>query len=652
MVEIGQIVDERYQIIQEIGNGENSTVYLAHDLILDRKVAIKILIVPLQSGSQKSQHFEEIAAAMSELNDPRIVNIYDIGNDHGNQYIVMEYVSGTNLQEYLQMNFPLSFEEIQRIMEQVLFAVNAAHSMGFIHGDLKLSNILIDDEKNIKVSDFGLSSALKEIGIKPINVTDIYYLAPELLKGGYPSKQSDLYSLGIIFFELLNQSLFLIDGDPNSITVDQMTSIRQKDPQIPQSFENIITIAMASDLNNRYHSAGQMLDDLNTALKSERFNEPKIIFDKPDFLPESSNSKEILEEFPEPEKPLKQKTHWSDQKKIFVIATSVIVFVFLLLTLILLLNHKKSIELTDVTNMTVNEATSALKEQKLVISPKVERVSDKTIKAGHVIKTDPPARTVVKEGSTVRLYVSTGVPKTKIEDYSSQPFSEVSDILRRKGLKVEVEKEYSDKIKEGLIISQSIESGKNVPEGTSITLTVSKGVETFTMDNLIGSSGEDVIDFANRTGLNQIADPPQYSDQYPAGTVMSQQPAYGSKLKKGDSFHVTLSLGPEPKKNLPNDYDTDDSDNSNDSDSKDSDTDSDSKDLVVEDLIGMSLIEANDYASDNGLNVVEDPAKFSDKYEAGQVISQWPSKGAHIKEGDTIHITLSKGSQPSNGTSH
>jgi len=228
------------------------------------------------------------------------------------------------------------------------------------------------------------------------------------------------------------------------------------------------------------------------------------------------------------------------------ISGGIIVGVVLLLLFLLLINHKKEIAMPDITNLSEKQAVELLKSKKLKISPKVEKLSDSKIPAGNIIRTEPPINSKIKEGTIVRLFVSTGAPTYKMADFTSQSYTEAKDTLDRHGIKVKVKREYSDTIREGIVMDQSIRPNRRITKGTTVTLTVSKGQKEITMIDLTGYSRKSITDFANDHSLTKVEDPAQYSGDYEKGTVIAQSPAPGSKLKKGDNFHVTFSLGTRP----------------------------------------------------------------------------------------------------------
>lgn len=624
MMEIGYAIGGRYRIIQEIGSGELSIVYLARDLILDRDVAVKVLRYQLTEGSTVSKLFEQSAVSITELNDPHLISIYDVGNDNGNQYLVMESVRGNNLQDYLLQNFPLQIEQVQKIVLQMTLAVNKAHSLGFIHGDLKPQNILIDNKSIVKLSDFGLMDALKQIGIIPVNASSLFYRAPEQLDGAIATKQSDLYAIGVILFEMLNGSLPFDGGMPIAAIVEKLSLIREFQPQVSKSFENIITRSTALNPKDRYASAEEMAQDIQTALDTSRINEAKLYVGSHDVA--SIDDEGHLTSAKDQNK---KKKHLSKQKKILVFAGTICTMLLITLLLVVLLNRKKDVEIPDLANIDQDSAVSELQSEKLKISPKIEKISDDHISVGKVIKTDPPAHTKVKEGSAVRLFVSSGHQTFNIGDYVSKTFVDAKDELERKGLKVKSTRKYSDTVKEGLIIEQNVNPGTKVSKGSTVVITVSKGVEPITMPNFVGVSLNDALDFAAKNNLNLVEDIPQFSDSFPSRTIIKQSPDFGIKLKKGDDFHVTYSKGSKPRVNLPND----------------------DPGLMLVNLIGENRTNVNIYAKNHGLKIVEETAQYSDEYEEGTVINQYPESGIKVKSGDSIRVTYSLGPQPQSQSS-
>ena len=275
----GYKLGSRYQIIRPLGEGGMANVYLARDLVLDREVSVKLLRLDLRDDPQTNRRFQREATAATRLNDPHIVGIYDVGEDHGMQFMVMQYVKGTDLKQYISKHFPIPLAQVVDIMEQVLSAVEAAHEHGIIHRDLKPQNILIDENKNIKITDFGIATASSENTLTQTNTVmgSVHYLSPEQARGSVATKQSDIYSLGIILFELLTGKVPFEGENAVSIAIkhfrSQIPSVRAINANIPQSMENVVIKATAKDPQQRYASAAEMAADLKTSLDPDRAND-------------------------------------------------------------------------------------------------------------------------------------------------------------------------------------------------------------------------------------------------------------------------------------------------------------------------------------------------------------------------------------------
>ena len=283
MIDKGYLLGDRYRIIDTLGEGGMANVYLAEDIILQRKVAVKILRLDLQKEPQTLARFQREALATSELSHPNIVSVLDVGTDHGLPYMVMEYVDGPNLEEYIQKKSPLDLHEVIRIMDQILSAMTLAHKHNVIHRDLKPQNVLMDKKGNIKIADFGIAVALNQSSITQTNsaMGSVHYMSPEQTRGGLVTKQSDIYSLGIILYELITGKVPFNGDTPVAIALkhaqEPIPSIRKKDPKVPQALENVVLKATAKDPRDRYASAQGMKADLDTSLDPSRKDEPVFV---------------------------------------------------------------------------------------------------------------------------------------------------------------------------------------------------------------------------------------------------------------------------------------------------------------------------------------------------------------------------------------
>ncbi len=281
MIEIGKKISGRYLIIGNIGSGGMANVYLARDLILDREVAVKVLRFDFQNDQAAIRRFQREALAVTELVHPNIVSVYDVGEEDGMQYLVMEYVKGMDLKRYIQTRYPIPYLTVVEIMQQILSAIALAHDHRIIHRDLKPQNILINEDGVVKIVDFGIAIALSETSITQTNsmLGSVHYLSPEQARGSMATNQSDLYAIGIILYEMLTGKV-PFDGE-SAVTIalkhfqEEIPSVRIYDPNVPQSLENVVLHATAKEPADRYKTADEMNQDISTALSPERLNEPR-----------------------------------------------------------------------------------------------------------------------------------------------------------------------------------------------------------------------------------------------------------------------------------------------------------------------------------------------------------------------------------------
>ena len=574
MIDKGYLLGERYRIIDTLGEGGMANVYLAEDIILQRKVAVKILRLDLQNEPQTQARFQREALATSELSHPNIVSVLDVGTDHGLPYMVMEYVDGPDLKEYIRQNAPLDLHEVIRIMDQILSAVALAHKHNVIHRDLKPQNILMDKRGNIKIADFGIAVALNQSSVTQTNsvMGSVHYMSPEQTRGGLVTKQSDIYSLGIILYELITGTVPFNGDTPVSIALkhaqEPIPSIRKKDQSVPQALENVVLKATAKDPRDRYATAQAMQADLNSSLDPERADEPVFVpnhgnnNDKtivlPGFkAPEKEQTVESEEEN-KPDKKEKKKDFWQNVKShkwwwIFsVIAAGLIIFI-MIFALSGNNNKPRQVHIPDVTNITEKRAEKRLEAAGLQVGKVIRRQSD-DIKKGHVIGTKPAAGNRVDQGKAIILIVSSGTSMVKVPDVVGDNYDEAAEKLENQGFDVVREDQYSNKMAKGNIISQSIAAGVEVkPTQTTITLVVSRGkqikpkINTVTLKDLHNYSLKSAQDYAKEHGLTlQINQ--EYSDEVERGLVISMQPEAGTKVDRGSTVTIKVSRGPKEEK--------------------------------------------------------------------------------------------------------
>ena len=521
MIQIGKIFAGRYRIIKQIGRGGMADVYLAKDLILDgEEVAVKVLRTNYQTDPIAVARFQREARAMADLDHPHIVRITDIGEEDGQQYLAMEYVAGLDLKRYIKEHYPLSNEEAVRIMGQILLAMRLAHAKGIIHRDLKPQNILLTPDGTAKVTDFGIAVAFAETSLTQTNsmLGSVHYLSPEQARGSKATIQSDIYAMGIIFFEMLTGHI-PYDGD-SAVTIalqhfqKPLPSVIAENPSVPQSLENIVIKATAKKLTERYQTVSEMYVDLLSSLSYNRRNEPKLVFEdtsKVDTktLPKISQSTltAIPKVQPKEESPQNQKTTQKAasketvakpvKKRRFKARYLVLLasFILVLASLFWIVSKTPAtVEIPNVVGQTEAEAKENLKKANFEIGEEKSEASD-TVEEGRVIRTDPDAGSSRKEGTKVNLIISSGQQSFKIGNYIGRKSTDV--IAELKGKKVpenliKVVEEESSETEAGLVMRQSLPEGTtyDLSKATEITLTVAKKVTSVPMPSYIGSSLE------------------------------------------------------------------------------------------------------------------------------------------------------------------
>jgi len=574
VIDKGYLLGERYRIIDTLGEGGMANVYLAEDIILQRKVAVKILRLDLQNESQTQARFQREALATSELSHPNIVSVLDVGTDHGLPYMVMEYVDGPDLKDYIRENSPLDLREVIQIMDQILSAVALAHKHNVIHRDLKPQNILMDKRGNIKIADFGIAVALNQSSITQTNsvMGSVHYMSPEQTRGGLVTRQSDIYSLGIILYELITGTVPFNGDTPVSIALkhaqEPIPSIRKKDRSVPQALENVVLKATAKDPRDRYPSAQAMKADLDSSLDPARADEPVFVpthgnnDDKtivlPGFKPQKDPAPETEKEEVVSSEKEDKTSFWQNVKKhkwwwIFsIIAAGLIIFI-MIFALSGNSNKPTQVNIPDVTNVAEKEAENRLKAAGLQVGRIIRRQSD-DVKKGYVIATRPTAGNSVNKGNSVNLIVSSGSSMVKVPDVVGDRYDEAAEKLENMGFDVIREDQYSNKVPPNDIISQSIAADVEVkPTQTSITLVVSKGKSarpknnTVTLKDLRNYSLKSAQDYAKENNLTlQINQ--EYSDDVEKGLVISMDPGPDTKVDKGSTVTIKVSKGPKEEK--------------------------------------------------------------------------------------------------------
>ena len=568
MIMKGQKISDRYQIIKSIGEGGMANVYLAYDTILDRNVAVKVLRGDLASDEKFVRRFQREALAASSLYNENIVEVYDVGEDNGQYYIVMEYIDGKHLKNLLKKRGKLTVPETVDIMSQIASGLSVAHDQYLIHRDIKPQNIMILENGLVKITDFGIAMAMNSTQLTQTNsvMGSVHYLPPEQASGKGASLQSDIYSMGILMYELLTGKL-PYHGD-NAVEIalkhlkEPLPSIREELPSIPQSVENIIIKATAKNPKNRYADAKEMYEDLKTCLLENRLNEEKYTFKYPENDYDETKmlkvikEKEKAEEKTDNKKDKKKKDELvvkdvtkeeaKKQNKFLIILASIFTALVLIITCLVVLmpiiTSKRQIAIPDVTNKSLKDATKILQDKGFAISEEQVEQASETVKEGNIIKTNPIAGTKRKKGYEVVLYVSLGDAKLVVENYTGKNFSEVKGALESQKIKVlkeEQELEGGDTAGENEIIGQSVEVGTKLSAGDTITLYVAEQNKKYP-NFLNGSYTESKIK-AFAAENNITADIIYVEDETKDnGTVVYQEKPEGYKIIEGSSFKVKI----------------------------------------------------------------------------------------------------------------
>ena len=577
MIQIGKIYADRYRVIREIGRGGMANVYLAEDTYLDnRQVAIKILRSNFENDSLAIARFQREAYAMAELNHPNIVGISDVGDADDQQYIVMEYIDGLTLKQYINEHAPLANEEAIRIGDEILAAMALAHSSGIIHRDLKPQNILITKDGTAKVTDFGIAKALSETSLTQTNSMfgSVHYLSPEQARGGNATPQSDLYAIGIIIYEMLTGAI-PFDGD-SAVTIalkhfqENLPSIINQNKNVPQALENVVIKATAKKLSDRYANVADMRRDLNLALSLDHAHDPKLTFTEdadatkilPKMLiPDNGNTDKLITKVTQDTaahgtaggiEPLVGTSKKKRVPKGLVIG-GVVALVLVLAVAALIWTTPKEVKVPDVTNMTVAQAKTVLENNKLKVGSEIKEISD--LPEGKVTRTNPEAKTVKKEGASVNLYVSKGGNVIKMTNYVGWDIDKaIDDLILKHNVdenRIKKESVKSDSIDAGKIIKQTPGKDKlfdldskddiifQVSEGNQAVMPtyMTNGLSTKTVAALKAELQNMGVPDANIT-----VEYTKTTDQNSDGYVIGSTPAQGAAFKIKDTKIVLTAL--------------------------------------------------------------------------------------------------------------
>ena len=557
MIMKGQKINDRYQIIKSIGEGGMANVYLAYDTILDRNVAVKVLRGDLATDEKFVRRFQREALSASSLSHPNIVEVYDVGEDNGQYYIVMEYIEGCQLKQLLKKRGRLTLSEVIDIMLQITDGLSVAHDAYIIHRDIKPQNIMILDSGLVKITDFGIAMAMNSTQLTQTNsvMGSVHYLPPEQANGKGSTLQSDIYSMGILMYELLTGEL-PYKGD-NAVEIalkhlkEKIPSVREKLPEIPQSVENIIIKATAKNPKNRYADARSMNEDLRTCLDDSRANEPKIVLPYPEFdedrKPKSSTKSQSKNDAIVKEIKTEEVENTKRDNKVlitlFAVFTGIVIVITSIIVLLPIITNQKEIKVPDISGLDISDAINTLQNEGFKIADQQKEQASDEVPEGKVVKTNPVAGVKKTKGSEITLYISTGNEGFTMEDFTGKNYYTVYGTLTAYGILVIPEKrDVSDaKVDASTILDQSVKAGEKVSKGDTVILYIPNVTTKYPNFTSGDYTKEQIEQFCTQYSINcKFKEVSEASGNYKSGDIIAQSRPSGTQVTSGASLTITI----------------------------------------------------------------------------------------------------------------
>ena len=667
MLKSGMVIGDRYEILGKIGSGGMSTVYKGKDQKLNRNVAIKVLKSEFREDKNFIRKFREEAQAAACLAHPNIVNVYDVGEENGTHYIVMELVEGITLKNYIERKGKLTIKEATSIGIQVSMGLEVAHNNEIIHRDIKPQNIMISKDGKVKVMDFGIAKAASSETIASNAMGSVHYTSPEQARGGYSDAKSDIYSLGIVMFEMVTGRV-PFDGETTvAVAVkhlqEEMPSPKAYCPELPISLEQIIFKCTEKVVARRYTNMSELIADLKQSLQT-----PDVDFVKKVNVDESAKTvmitkddltqikKEtgrtiIQEDFEDEESEVYEDEEYDEDlddddeedddddidprlEKIMTIggvvaAIIILIIIFLLAGKILGFgkfggdknnnqqteqNVGETVQMIDVKGMTYDEAKAALNKLGLGITSGGSEESDK-YEDGQIMRQSEEPDTVVEKSTTIQVITAVAkVVNVEIPDVVNKTKDEAYRILSESGFNVDFSELFNDDIKSGNVIKTSPAVGSDVPQGATVVITVSKGpdVKYTTVPNVVGKTKEEAEAAIKGANLSVGNINERFSNEVEKGYVIYQGLASRDEVAEGTKMDLTVSKGPE--------------------------------EVTIPELIGRTKERATEKLTNAKLKV-EVKEDYSDK-PAGEVYDCSPAEGSKVAPDSTVTIYISKGPKP------
>ena len=551
---IGKIIGNRYEILEEVGLGGMATVYKAKDHVLNRLVAVKVLKDEFTTDAEFVKRFNTEAQAAASLSHPNIVSIYDVGHEDENNlyYIVMELVQGKTLKEIINSEGTLTWKWAVNIAMQIASALEMAHKRGIVHRDIKPHNIIITEDGIAKVTDFGIAKAVSNSTITAFGTTigSVHYFSPEQAKGGFTDAKSDLYSLGVVMYEMLTGKVPFDADTPVSVALKHM----QEDPkepvelneEIPTAVNQIVVKAMQKEPSARYQNATEMLHDLSKALKDP--DGDFVIIENKDggyTRVMQAITDDQINEGKKEEVKTKTKTNFFTEHpkaKIAIIILGLIllfVVVFLITKIAIDGGITKKVDMPNFVGKTLEEAQTMAEDLDLTIE--TEEVASSEVEEGKIVSQDPEySETKIEVGTTIKLKVSKGPETAELPKLEGMKIEDARVTSESLGITLVEETENSDKVEQGVIIRQDTAVGTLVKSGDTVTVHVSAGAEKVRVPTVMGMDEGTAVATLKNAGLNPTVKYESHEDQE-EGKVISQSIEQNTEVAKNSAIEIVVN---------------------------------------------------------------------------------------------------------------
>lgn len=613
----GDLVGGRYELGRQLGSGGMARVYLGHDRVLDRQVAVKVLSEPYASDPQFVERFRREASAAAGLSHPNIVAVYDRGEADGSYYIVMEYLPGPDLKQLIRRRAPLPPLEAIDYAQQILAALGAAHRRDLVHRDVKPQNVMVAEDGHLKVTDFGIARAGAEADMTEAGsvIGTAQYLSPEQARGDDVTPASDCYAVGIVLYEMLGGRVPFDGGPPVAVAMKQVTDppepLAEVEPSVPPELEAVVMRALAKRPSERYRTAQELsraLDEARSAIDGS--GGTTRVMPVAGAAGDTAGTR-VMDPVtgptrvgpPPPDEPPRGRRRWPLVVGLLVLLAAVAAAA----GVFLMGDDARTVVIPTVEGQTAAQARATLEDLGLVVDERTVASTD--VDEGLAIGTTPPAGQEATEGDTVVLRVSGGPGEATVPDVVGETRDAATRQLRAADFDVQVRTEASDEVDQGLVISQDPAGDSRAEVGSTVTIAVSSGPEQVTVPDVQQQSLSTATDELAAAGLRVGGVTEEENGDFPEGTVIRQDPGPTAKVDKGSSVDLVVAAAVSR--------------------------------IAVPSVIGNTAADARAKLEDAGFTVTSEEAPSSDP--AGVVIDVTPSEGTMVERGSTVTITVSSG---------